>query len=305
MTWGDTSTGRLMVRVHPGEQIFDEVEVVRLAVTVGRPAGVWAVVLLAQQPRRRDSTRKHFLYLLCQWFGYKSVWSGSVTLPRTECCGVHPDHLRHVALADSGDFPPDFSDAVTPRPCGASDRFECFGHTSTLLHAEGACIEAHSHHVYWIMRVKSRCAITAYVTSCSIDLTEDTVYVIELHECDSLPSETGSVMPVMQVLEKARNLVEEGWCKYRLTDSEGNYCLKAAIGLAAGTYVKTDFGVGFQRDHLSGLTLGQLRDDVAATRVLQEFLPEGFNSIPVFNDDPQTTQGDVLAVVDKAIASLR
>jgi hypothetical protein len=38
--------------------------------------------------------------------------------------------------------------------------------------------------------------------------------------------------------------------------------------------------------------------------VVRQFLPEGYESLVVFNDDLQTTHGDVLAVMDKAIASV-
>jgi hypothetical protein len=105
-----------------------------------------------------------------------------------------------------------------------------------------------------------------------------------------------------EVLGEARDLIERGWCKYKLTDTEGNYCLRAAVGIAAGVYTKNEMGeVGFLPSIQCGLEAMKL--DLRAVAALQGFLPEGFNSTVVFNDHPRTTKDDVLSVMNKAIAA--
>jgi hypothetical protein len=105
------------------------------------------------------------------------------------------------------------------------------------------------------------------------------------------------------VLGKARDLIESGWCKGSLTDGEGNYCLRAAVGIAAGVYTQSESGeVGFLPSIECGLEA--LKRDLHAVQLLKDFLPEGTTSIVIFNDQRGTTKEDVLAVMDKAIASV-
>jgi hypothetical protein len=48
-----------------------------------------------------------------------------------------------------------------------------------------------------------------------------------------------------------------------------------------------------------------LISDTAQFRALQSALPDGFRwSVPSFNDDPSTTHADIMALFDRAIASL-
>lgn len=116
-------------------------------------------------------------------------------------------------------------------------------------------------------------------------------------------------MNAKEVLERARELIEAGWNKHANTDGHGRYCLKAALGLASGRY--RDFGstVGFDRLPPNA-DVEQFRKkyeieklDSMVCRIVTENLPEGFDSISVFNDDPRTSQYDVLCAIDKAMAS--
>jgi hypothetical protein len=107
-----------------------------------------------------------------------------------------------------------------------------------------------------------------------------------------------------EVLAKARSLVESGWHQGSLTDGCGNYCLRAAVSLAAGSFVDQDGAVGYLRYDPSDHVYEAYVADYDAQRVVRQFLPEGYESLVVFNDDLQTTHGDVLAVMDKAIASV-
>lgn len=107
-------------------------------------------------------------------------------------------------------------------------------------------------------------------------------------------------------LTAARAYVQGGWYQSGLTDGCGNYCLRAAISLAAGSMVDLNGEVGYRSYKDQGeAALESYRVDYEANRIVRDFLPQGFDSIPVFNDDPQTTQADVLAVLDKAIASVQ
>jgi len=118
----------------------------------------------------------------------------------------------------------------------------------------------------------------------------------------------GSV-EVNEVLTQARARVEQGWYQGGLTNGEGDVCMRAAVGLAAGYYVDRDGHVTFPKPvelmgHDWPYELAALKLDYAALDVLSKHLPSPFESIPVFNDDPHTTLSDVLAVFDKAIAAV-
>ena len=84
--------------------------------------------------------------------------------------------------------------------------------------------------------------------------------------------------------EALRVLAERGWCKGRLESSDGRRCLVGAA--AAGV-------VGHQIDWME--VLGNIR------AVAQEQFPER-RAVGVvdFNDHPDTTLEDVIAVLEKA-----
>lgn len=115
---------------------------------------------------------------------------------------------------------------------------------------------------------------------------------------------------VKEVLVEARSIVEQGWNKYGNTDGQGNYCLRAAVGLASGALIlRDDREVTFDRtlptdspEKMASRTAA-LRLDLDASDLIKQHLPEGYVSIPVFNDDPKTTKNDVVQILDKAISA--
>jgi hypothetical protein len=114
---------------------------------------------------------------------------------------------------------------------------------------------------------------------------------------------------VLNTLTAARAIIEGGWTQHDLTDGRGNYCLKAALGLASGAYVEIDGSVTLPRLDYSTATADEmraqaesLRSELVTADVVRHMLPSGFECIPLFNDHPRTTKVEVLAVLDEAIA---
>lgn len=101
------------------------------------------------------------------------------------------------------------------------------------------------------------------------------------------------------ILTAARNLIEHGWHQGALTDGHNNFCIKGAIGLCSGFYTKSAGKVALSKK----LDYDTLVSDHKAMQAVAAHLPEGFDSVPVFNDNPDTTHNDVLAVLDKAISA--
>lgn len=116
-------------------------------------------------------------------------------------------------------------------------------------------------------------------------------------------------MNVVEVLIGAKALVESGWCQGESTDGRGNYCLRAALGIAAGVMQDVDGNVGFVKIPAEATPTAHAQHlhrsvtEMAATEMVLGSLPEPFQSIPVYNDDPSTTKHDILNVLDKAISS--
>lgn len=112
-----------------------------------------------------------------------------------------------------------------------------------------------------------------------------------------------------EVLIKARSIVERGWNQGDSTDGHGRFCLRAAIGLAAGSHVYNQGKYRWEELPYRATPaerwahVERSAADVAAAALVLDQLPEPFTSISVFNDDPQTRQNDVLAVLDKAISA--
>lgn len=113
-------------------------------------------------------------------------------------------------------------------------------------------------------------------------------------------------MDVSEVLAEARQIVERGWCQHGYTDGRGNYCLRGAIGIASGLMRDYSGNVTYtpvSSDAERAAALERSKLDVRVAQLVCQHLPEPFVSIPVFNDQPDTTKNDVLAILDKAIAS--
>src|SRR4051812_5683885 len=87
-------------------------------------------------------------------------------------------------------------------------------------------------------------------------------------------------MSTLEVLMKARAEVEKGWCKFALEDRNGNCC-------ALGALVRT--GEEWPR---GARVLGELLDPTPSC-----------GSIATFNNAPETTKADVVALYDRAIAA--
>lgn len=113
---------------------------------------------------------------------------------------------------------------------------------------------------------------------------------------------------VLETLVAAKALINRGWHQGDLTDGQGNYCLKAAIGLASGGYVLNNGWVTNPSIAYPNATPEEMREqsqairtELATLEVIRKALPPTFKCIPLFNDHPQTTKEDVLAVLDGAI----
>jgi sugar phosphate isomerase/epimerase len=99
-----------------------------------------------------------------------------------------------------------------------------------------------------------------------------------------------SSMETLDVLIAARAEVEAGWCKKVAVDHHGNVCAVGAIDTALGVpKVTRTYAIG-------GVATR------AARTALRDALPAVLN-VPHFNDDPQTTKADVIALFDRAIAA--
>lgn len=122
-----------------------------------------------------------------------------------------------------------------------------------------------------------------------------------------------------KVLVKARSIVESGWHQGNYCDDRGNVCLQGALGLATGAmrfysddnfYSDAVLTLGYNFTNFSDRPALKADHDrrvlllERTKRHVSEHLPLGFESIPMFNDDPGTTLNDVVAVLDKALWAL-
>lgn len=105
-------------------------------------------------------------------------------------------------------------------------------------------------------------------------------------------------MDVKDVLVEARALVEQGWAKGYYTDGLGSYCVAGAINLAAGEMRDLNGAIVYAPHNMATKKLALIARLTAC-----DHLPQPFESLQIFNDDPDTTKADVLAVLEKAIAS--
>jgi hypothetical protein len=88
----------------------------------------------------------------------------------------------------------------------------------------------------------------------------------------------------LQRLIEARAMIARGWCKDALNDDKGSVCIVGALHLMSD---------GVDR----GLVWGSWSAMTAQ-------IPGGV-SPPTYNNDPNTTHADVIAVFDRAIAARR
>ena len=84
-------------------------------------------------------------------------------------------------------------------------------------------------------------------------------------------------------LQKARDIIANGWCKYQAQDWRGNYCALGALAAAAPYEKKFN----------------------ELLKILHSAVPRPFISICNFNDSPITDQADVIALFERAIAHVR
>lgn len=92
----------------------------------------------------------------------------------------------------------------------------------------------------------------------------------------------------LKVIEDAADLIKAGWCKgvsHQVRVTGHQYCLVGAL---------------CQASEGKGIAV----DRVARTAAWAE-LKGGWETLPQFNDDPETTKQDVLDLLDRAAASMR
>jgi hypothetical protein len=94
---------------------------------------------------------------------------------------------------------------------------------------------------------------------------------------------------IKAALERARALVEQGWCKGQAADGN-SFCLVGALAEATLTAA-----VGVQ-----GLPGYKVWRD--ARQALEDEVPKTYPSLVAFND--RTSQAEVLDLVDRAIAAV-
>jgi hypothetical protein len=100
-------------------------------------------------------------------------------------------------------------------------------------------------------------------------------------------------MTAREILEGAKALLKEhGWCKHNLSNSEGKHCAVGAMFLVA----TGSAGGPITERHQNYRTL------MLARNTLANAVPGDCGTIG-FNDNPETTKKDVLALFDKALRS--
>jgi hypothetical protein len=100
-------------------------------------------------------------------------------------------------------------------------------------------------------------------------------------------------MKTSDILSRARDLVDAGWCKGRSHDEWGNHCAVGAIALAEAEATCCNPGI------MDTLTVYPY---IALLDVVKGF--GDYSGVPEFNDDPGVAKQDVLNAFDKAIISL-
>lgn len=103
---------------------------------------------------------------------------------------------------------------------------------------------------------------------------------------------------VREVLVEAKNILGRGWHQGSYSDGYGkSFCIRGAIAVATDCLQPLDQDRPLE-DFQNRVTL-----ELDACRMVQDNLPEPWESIPGWNDDQDTVHSDVLAVMDKAISA--
>ncbi len=89
--------------------------------------------------------------------------------------------------------------------------------------------------------------------------------------------------PVVARLQRARSLVERGWCQYQGDDGLGNVCASTALNRA------TNRNQSFSTDHARFALVSAIE----------------WENIPAWNDHPGRTKAEVLEAFDRAIEITR
>lgn len=152
------------------------------------------------------------------------------------------------------------------------------------------------------------CQHNFFIAHSELSLIKGVSSPIEQSQCDScgLPLksnadaiESGSTRPptnqtAIQLLERAKQLVQGGWCqgsfkRYTQTGPP-EYCLTGAISAAAWG----EIGERFQDEYM----------DTYCYDLAETFVKSAIPGVPVnlvnWNDQPERTQADVLALLDSA-----
>ena len=98
------------------------------------------------------------------------------------------------------------------------------------------------------------------------------------------------------IREAIRVLNGAGWAKQTFTDQAGRHCLQGALFEAHGVHAT-------ETERLGKAVRGVLAADVAlVNEVIRDQFPERFGAVGVsrFNDHPETTEADVILVMEKA-----
>ena len=94
-------------------------------------------------------------------------------------------------------------------------------------------------------------------------------------------------------IRKAADSLPGHWLKGNLSDNNGNYCAVGHLYRAFGA----DENCSFDEDADVDLFHRQW---AFVEQVVDEFTNGEFDDIPAFNDDPTTTEADVVALLEKA-----
>jgi hypothetical protein len=108
-------------------------------------------------------------------------------------------------------------------------------------------------------------------------------------------------MNAREILEKAHDIVQDGWCQFALTDYAGRYC-------ASGAIMQAQYGTtGYAPELLTDGAYLDARE--ALIKAIAQDYPawrDGFllGAITTWNNMPDRTQEEVVLIFKKAAYSL-